>query len=575
MNRNDGSLERWRFPLAIFLSFLTIFIWSYLNRSSEKEEETVSKKQSIVNKKERALQEQGTEKKLLIVEEPSFKENDAIKKNFERAKFFQLENDQLKIVFSSYNGIITQSILKEKGEEAFSFDGNSLPFYESGNLSFYSVEHKGEDILFVLKEKTKDRLVLEGRVKLSKNRFTVRKEYFLKDYELGLKVTLINGGGGNFSGSYYLFNGSFIGEKEVGKKDLFNIGKISYNIKTDLEDIFQRGFLSMFSQEKTHENILSLVDWISIDNRFYARILKGNPRGHEAEFFKIERRDEIHQVGAYKVYFKLSAFGAESQQFSYFFFPKKRDLLDTFYDQKREYFFNLFRQMSLMRIISSWMYWLLMGINSQINNFGFAIILMTLMIKIITFPLTMKSYKSMHKMQFLAPKMNHIKAQYKNNKQKANQEVMALYKKEKVNPMGGCLPMLIPIPIFIALYSLFQNMVELKGESFLWINDLTKPDIIFSLPFSLPFLGQGIHFLPILMMVSQFVQSFLTPQPQNPSADASAMKQQAFLMKYFMPIFFFFICWPMPSALILFWTAQNIFSIFQSFFLLKKTKLEG
>ena len=573
MNRNNDLLERWRFPLAIFLSFLTIFIWSYLNRSSEKEEEeeTRSKKQSVVNQQRRALQEEATEKKSLVVKEASFKESGETKKSFGQEKLFQLENEQLKIVFSSHNGAIKRSVLKEKKEgEAFSFDGNSLPSYESGHVSFYSIEHKPEDILFVLKEKARDRLVLEGRVKLSKNKFTVRKEYFLKEYELGLKVTLINGGGGKFSGSYYLFNGSFIGEKEVGKKDLFNVGKISYNIKTDLEDVFKKGFLSMFSQEKTYENVLSFADWISIDNRFYARILKGNPRGHEAEFFKIEGRDELHQVGAYKVYFKLSAFGAESQQFSYFFFPKRRDLLDTFYDQKREYFFNLFRQMSLMRIISSWMYWLLMSINSQINNFGFAIILMTLMIKILTFPLTMKSYKSMHKMQLLAPKMKHIKAQHKNNMQKANQEIMALYKKEKVNPMGGCLPMLIPIPIFIALYSLFQNMVELKGESFLWITDLTKPDIVFSLPISLPFLGQSIHFLPILMMVSQFAQSFLTPQPQNPSADASAMKQQAFLMKYFMPIFFFFICWSMPSALILFWTAQNIFFGFSIIFFIKK-----
>ena len=156
-----------------------------------------------------------------------------------------------------------------------------------------------------------------------------------------------------------------------------------------------------------------------------------------------------------------------------------------------------------------------------------------------------------------------------------NHEIMLLYKKEKVNPLSGCLPMLLPLPVFFALYSLFQGMVELRGESFLWIEDLTRPDVIYTLPFGIPFLGRTVHILPILMVVSQLVQSiFLTPSTKKTDGNvsSSAMRQQVFLMKYVMPIFFFFICWPMPSALVLFWTVQNLFSITQSMLFLNRRK---
>ena len=204
-----------------------------------------------------------------------------------------------------------------------------------------------------------------------------------------------------------------------------------------------------------------------------------------------------------------------------------------------------------------------------IPNYGVAIILLTLLIKIILFPLTHKSYESTSKMSGLTPKMNEIKEKYKNNPQKMNAEVAALYKKEGVNPLGGCLPMLLQMPIFIALYGLLSSHFELRGAEFIvpWITDLSSPDTIFNFaPVSIPVIGSDIRLLPILMIGTQIFSSKIMQTPET--ANNAQMK----MMTYMMPAMFLFILYDAPSGLLLYWTMTNVLTTAQQLFINSRRK---
>ncbi|MDY6880472.1 MAG: membrane protein insertase YidC [Desulfatiglans sp.] len=210
-------------------------------------------------------------------------------------------------------------------------------------------------------------------------------------------------------------------------------------------------------------------------------------------------------------------------------------------------------------IIAKPLLYLLRFFNGYINNYGVSIILLTILIKILFWPLTHKSYKSMKEMQKLQPRMAKIREKYKGNKEQINKEMMALYKTYKVNPMGGCLPMIIQLPVFFALFRLLGSAIELRHAPFmLWINDLSAPDRLFNFSFSIPFMKEpyGIPVLTLLMGASMFVQQKMTPTPGDPT--------QAKIMM-FLPIIFTFMFINFPSGLVLYWLVNNILSIGQQY----------
>lgn len=197
--------------------------------------------------------------------------------------------------------------------------------------------------------------------------------------------------------------------------------------------------------------------------------------------------------------------------------------------------------------------------NQYIGNYGVSIILLTVLIKILFWPLTHKSFKSMKELQKLQPRMAKIREKYKNNKEQMNKEMMALYKTYKVNPMGGCLPMIIQIPVFFALYRILGNAIELRHAPFaLWIDDLSAPDRLFNFGFDIPLMAppSGIPVLTLLMGASMFVQQKLTPSAGDPT--------QAKIMM-FLPIIFTFVFINFPSGLVLYWLVNNLLSIGQQY----------
>jgi YidC/Oxa1 family membrane protein insertase len=207
-----------------------------------------------------------------------------------------------------------------------------------------------------------------------------------------------------------------------------------------------------------------------------------------------------------------------------------------------------------------------------IPNYGIAIILLTLLTKIVFLPLTFRSSESMAKMAALNPKMAEIRAQMKDKPEKMNQAIAELYKREKVNPLSGCLPLLLQIPVFFALYNLLNSHFELRGAMFIpgWIPDLSAPESVWTFPSPIPLLGTGLHILPIIMLGTQILSSKFT-QPTG-SPQQSGMQQK--LLMYALPIVFFFILYEMPSGLVLYWTVQNVLSTAQQLYInwLRKKK---
>ncbi len=210
-------------------------------------------------------------------------------------------------------------------------------------------------------------------------------------------------------------------------------------------------------------------------------------------------------------------------------------------------------------IIAKPLLYFMKAIYRVVHNYGVAIILLTVVIKILFWPLTQKSYKSMKSMQRLQPHMQKLREKYKDNKEKLNQEMMSLYKSHKVNPFGGCLPMVIQIPVFFALYRVLGYSIEIRQQPFmLWINDLSSPDRL-NVGFQLPYVG-GLPVLTLLMGASMFIQQKMTPTTGDPT--------QAKIM-LLMPVIFTFMFINFPAGLVLYWFVNNLLSIGQQYFINK------
>ena len=195
------------------------------------------------------------------------------------------------------------------------------------------------------------------------------------------------------------------------------------------------------------------------------------------------------------------------------------------------------------------------------HNYGVAIILLTLMIKAVTWPLQSFANRSGKRMQALAPKLKELQAKYKEQPEKLQTETFALYREYSVNPFGGCLPALIQMPVFFSLYFMLQNAVELRGQSFLWVHDLTKPDSIWTAPFLIFGFHPSLHPLPIIVTALTMVMMRMTPQIGDP--------QQAKIAQI-MPLFFLFIFYNFAAALSLYYVMNNFVSIIQIYRNLKK-----
>jgi YidC/Oxa1 family membrane protein insertase len=209
---------------------------------------------------------------------------------------------------------------------------------------------------------------------------------------------------------------------------------------------------------------------------------------------------------------------------------------------------ELVKDYGMLTIIAKPIFWLMTQIQKEVGNWGWTIIVLTILIKLAFFPLASASYRSMANMKKVTPKMQAIRERYENDKPRRNQEIMALYKAEKINPVGGCMPVVVQIPVFISLYWVLLASVEIRNTPWLgWIQDLAAPDPYF--------------ILPIIMAVSMFVQQRMSPPPPDPVQ----AKMMLFMPLVFSITFFFF-----PAGLVLYWVVNNLLSIAQQWWVTKR-----
>ena len=295
------------------------------------------------------------------------------------------------------------------------------------------------------------------------------------------------------------------------------------------------------------------VKWAALQDKYFAKVLI--PQDHVEEAWVKNNRFEEALIGLKQRVPPLAPGQKEEFSFQLYLGPKKLEPLQEIGKElPRLVDYGLFG--NLFRII-----YVLKFFHRITHNYGVAIILLTILMNIVLFPLSRKSFKSMKEMRLLQPEMEKIRKQYRDDPQAMNKEVMELYRRHRVNPMGGCLPMLFQMPIFIGLFMTLRSAIELRGAHFFWwIKDLSLPDTLYELSFSLPLVGSSINILPLIMGGATYLQQRFS----------SAGQVGGGKMMLFMPVFLIFIFYNFPSGLVLYFLCNNILSIIQQSWISRK-----
>lgn len=483
------------------------------------------------------------------------------------------ENEKIKIQFNRKNGSIEKAWVKKGNENYLILDSNdSLSGFTiklgswltgksiyslTGGKEIYNL--KIEDNIFIFSIKFKD--PINSIEYLVEKKFTFYPDEFI--FKLDLVLSNNKNIPFNFDSESKAFSigwGPTIGVKSTSNNkrapnyDVYGYLLSEKYIKLDEKNkIFKEN-------EKLYAEFPKMVKdkWIVANSHYYAAVMI--PIDNADYFYFIDYRN-IKNDQSYMGISKKTENSVIKSSFAMYLGPKLSSELKKYNDFSSDTL--SLTETNLTKLDDKIMFGLgnaigslLKLINKYVNNYGLAIILLTLIIKLLLSPLTHHSMVSQQKMQTLQPKMKEIQDKYKDKPDLLNKKTMELYQKEGINPMSGCLPLLLQMPILFAMYQLLDRMVELKGENFLWIKDLAMPDSIINFNFTIPLLNSSsLNILPILMVITQIFTSLLTPDVQN--------NKQTKMMMWMMPLMFFFFFYNVSSALVLYWTTMNILGIFQ------------
>ncbi|HJD66907.1 MAG TPA: membrane protein insertase YidC [Rickettsia endosymbiont of Bembidion lapponicum] len=364
--------------------------------------------------------------------------------------------------------------------------------------------------------------------------------------------------------SYGLINRKYTAvEKAVNILHQGPIGCIDENLKEySYDDI---------KDKKSEKFSASKVDWIGITDKYWLTSLIPDKSSNYSSNFNYAVKQEVERyqvdfISPVQIVKPGENFSIKGRLFAG---AKKVDLLDKYEKQYDIKLFDRAIDFGWFYIITKPVFYAMNFFYKYVGNFGISILIVTVIIKLLMFTLANKSYRSMKRMKNLQPEINRIKNLYGDDKARLNQEIMALYKKEKVNPVAGCLPIIVQIPVFFSIYKVLYVTIEMRQAPFYgWIKDLSAPDptSIFNLfgllHFSLPsFLMIGAW--PILMAITMFLQQRMSPEPADPV--------QAQVMK-FMPLVFLVMFSSFPAGLLIYWSWNNILSIIQQYYINKLDK---
>ncbi len=405
--------------------------------------------------------------------------------------------------------------------------------------------------------------------------FTIEKKYAIAnndEYMLQLAVTVYTNDGqsipvGVDNSMYTISVGSQVGPEFDSLNGNYDYRRVIYKLesKNKKKTVSSGNFSSS-----------SAMSWVGVTGKYFAYLLI--PETKNIISYSETVRTEGETISQKDVVYMTRAASGDSRTtdvYSFYVGPQLSSTL-SIYDNAKDNIFGLSDHNLKKALDVSWLSWLetilkwaLEGFYFLIPNYGVAIILLTLLVKALLIPLSKKGTESTAKMSAIQPKIQEIQTKYKDDPEAQNAAVAKLYKEEGINPMGSCLPMLIQFPIFIGLYGLLNKDFSLRGAMFIpgWINDLSIPETVFTLPFNIPLLGAAIHLLPILYTLSMIFSMKIT---QSSTATSGTNKGMTWFMTYGMAIIFFFVLYNAPSGLLLYWSMSNLLSIIQQLIINKK-----
>ncbi len=522
--------------LAFIISIFIIFMWSLQkgNENRKGAKKITNKKASLLKEKER-----GYSKTADISNKKDILDKRDIKKDI---KDVYVETPLYRCILTNYDGRLKKWILKKYydkiGKDAKNIEliypvkEKSLPLlFNIINGNFKFPDRKIFDV-------DKEDLILKGEdvkdikfyIKGKDINILKRYIFYANSYRVDLEIRIENGMDKLLMGEAKL---NWVLSKK-GKNPSFSEGVAFVNnrvIRSKLNDII-----------KNEREYKGKILWMGFEDKYFISAII--PRAYDNTSVKFfESSGDYTGELIYPIqYIKKDIV----YKYSLYLGPKEFDRLESL-NVKLDKSINL----GWFGIIAKPLLIILKFFYSFTRNYGVAIILLTFLIKIIFHPLSIKSFKSMKEMQRLQPMIKEIKEKYKNDKERMNKEVMELYKRYRVNPLGGCLPMLIQFPVFIALYNALLNSIELRHTPFiLWIKDLSAKD---------PY-----YVTPIIMGVTMLIQQRMTPHTGDPTQEK---------IMYIMPIVFTIMFLNFPSGLVLYWLVNNILSIGQQYFINKKWRV--
>lgn len=539
-------MER-RLFLAIGLSLMVVWLWSVISPKPKSVPEESETSQQLGNK------EDTTSKKNFAPLSPSPTSSSEVNLNSEKSieKLEIINSDKISAEFSNIGGSIRKVTINEYGA--------TLPIRNITSIAGY------EDLPFTL-ESVRDNgltFIYEGTdLKVIKSYDIREGEYIIESgiefYNKTEMSTLIEPD----IGSYTIEMSNL--DKNVDRVHSRDKSLQEYAIKSS-KGIHRKAGAYKFSAKEKDEQF-SEVQWSAFRNRYFCSIIKPE---YDTKGYTIEPIGENMLkvgIGAREV----TILPKSSARFDSIIYtgPEKTDILKEYghgFEKIKKYY-----RFALLDGIAKIIDGLMHIIHKIIPNWGVCIMIISVVIYFSMYPLTMRGMLSMKRMQSLQPMIVKLKEKHKDNPQKMNKEMMELYKEHKVNPIGGCLPMLLQMPVFIGLYQVLWRSVSFKGAHFLWIKDLSQPDRLFIMPFSLPFLGNEFNLLPVLMIVVMFFQQKLSSKNMVVT-DPSQIAQQK-MMTTIMPVFLGFIFYKFASGLTLYFTMFYFFSTFTQWKMSKVTK---
>jgi YidC/Oxa1 family membrane protein insertase len=568
-----------RTTLAFVLIGVILVVWLYFNsptpppQQTKKADSTLVKKDSSVEKPK----QEEVKKPAPEIETSPF--GDLAE---QKEKIITVETDLVKLEMTSKGARIRKYYLKKYGTW-YRYDIPDTNKFFDRHVQLINPQQGGDfNIIFVTKD---GKLVNTSSLDFN----TSANNYFYKvsgSDSLSLKYTFEAPGNKIIKKNFVFFANSYASKVDIELENMDDIiSSFRYDVVwsnginfTEKNSVDEANFsnASVYSGDeqfiidagtsgtKETKDINGKIDWVAVRNKYFAVIVAPDqPNGDGGAYFEgVGSQNKLGVRETYsaslKIPFKNTKYQKDS--FTLYMGPIDYDILKNFGRNFQAIvdFGSFFGLKFVIRPISEYVLLpLLQFLHSFIPNYGLVIIIFSIIIKIALHPLTRQSLKSMKKMQMLQPKITEIKEKFKDDAQKVQKETMKLYSTYGINPMGGCLPMLLQMPILIALWSLFNVAIDIRQQPFmLWINNLSAPDVIYRMPFKIPLFGiDVISGLALLLGITMFIQQRMSVK--DPSQKA---------LVYMMPIMFTLLFMTFPSGLNLYYFMFNVLSIAQQYY---------